>query len=61
LMATLGRLRGRYTTILIAHRMSTVRSCELIFQLEHGKVIGSGTYDALLKDSEAFRHMAGLR
>jgi ATP-binding cassette, subfamily B, bacterial PglK len=46
---------------MIAHRMSTVRSCDLIFQLEHGKVIGSGTYDALLKDSEAFRRMAGLR
>jgi ABC-type multidrug transport system fused ATPase/permease subunit len=61
LMATLGRLRGRYTTILIAHRMSTVRSCDLIFQLEHGKLIGSGTFDALLKDSEAFRRMAGLR
>lgn len=61
LMATLGRLRGRYTTILIAHRMSTVRSCDLIFQFEHGKIIGSGTYDALLKDSEAFRRMAGLR
>ena len=61
LMATLGRLRGRYTTIVIAHRMSTVRSCDLIVQLEHGKVIGSGTYDALLKDSEAFRRMAGLR
>jgi ABC-type multidrug transport system fused ATPase/permease subunit len=60
-MATLGRLRGRYTTILIAHRMSAVRSCDLIFQLEHGKVIGSGTYDDLLKDSEAFRRMAGLR
>ncbi len=61
LMATLGRLRGRYTTIVIAHRMSTVRSCDLIIQLEHGKVIGSGTYDALLRDSEAFRRMAGLR
>ena len=60
-MTTLRRLRGRYTTILIAHRMSTVRSCDLIFQLEHGKVIGSGTYDALLKNSEAFRRMAGLR
>jgi ATP-binding cassette, subfamily B, bacterial PglK len=61
LMATLGRLRGRYTSILIAHRMSTVRSCDLIFQLEHGRVIGSGTYDGMLKDSEAFRRMAGLR
>jgi ATP-binding cassette, subfamily B, bacterial PglK len=61
LMATLGKLRGRYTSVLIAHRMSTVRACDLIFQLEHGKVIASGTYDQLLRDSEAFRQMAGLR
>ena len=61
LMATLGRLRGRYTTILIAHRMSTVRSCDVIFELENGKVIGSGTYDGLLKSSEAFRRMTGVR
>jgi ABC-type multidrug transport system fused ATPase/permease subunit len=61
LMATLQRLRGRYTTVLIAHRMSTVRWCDRIFQLEHGKLIGSGTYDGLLRDSEAFRRMAGLR
>ena len=61
LMATLGRLRGRYTSILIAHRMSSVRSCDVIFELEDGKLIGSGTYDGLLKSSEAFRRMAGVR
>jgi ABC-type multidrug transport system fused ATPase/permease subunit len=61
LMATLARLRGRYTSILIAHRLSTVRSCDVIFQLESGKIIGSGTYDGLLKSSEAFRRMAGVR
>jgi len=61
LMATLGRLRGRYTIMLVAHRMSTVRCCNVIFQLEQGRVIGSGTYDGLLKSSEAFRHMAGVR
>ena len=61
LMTTLGMLKGRYTSVLIAHRMSTVRACDLIFQLEHGKVIASGTYDQLLRDSETFRRMAGLR
>jgi ABC-type bacteriocin/lantibiotic exporter with double-glycine peptidase domain len=61
LMATLGRLRGRYTTILIAHRMSTVRSCDIIFELENGKIIGSGTYDGLLKSSAVFRRMTGVR
>ena len=61
MIVTLERLRGRYTTILIAHRLSSVRSCELIFELEDGKLINSGTYDGLLKSSEAFRRMAGIR
>jgi ABC-type multidrug transport system fused ATPase/permease subunit len=61
LMATLGRLRGRYTTILIAHRMTAVRSCDVIFELENGKITGSGTYDELLKSSAVFRRMTGVR
>jgi ATP-binding cassette, subfamily B, bacterial PglK len=61
LMATLGRLRGRYTTILVAHRMTTVRSCDIIFELENGKITGSGTYDGLLKSSAVFRRMTGVR
>lgn len=61
LMAALGRLRGRYTVVLVAHRMSTVRDCDVIFELEHGELTNSGTYDALLTSSEAFRHMAGIR
>jgi ABC-type bacteriocin/lantibiotic exporter with double-glycine peptidase domain len=61
LMSTLGRLRGRYTTILIAHRMTTVRSCDIIFELENGKITGSGSYDALLKSSAVFRRMTGVR
>jgi HlyD family secretion protein len=60
LMMTLGSLHGRYTTILIAHRMSTVRSCDIIFELENGKITGSGTYDGLLKSSAIFRRMTGV-
>lgn len=61
LMVTLGSLRGRYTTILIAHRMSTVRSCDIIFELENGKITGSGTDDGLLKSSAVFGRMTGVR
>ena len=61
LMATLEGLKGRYTSILIAHRMSTVRACDLIFLLENGRITASGTYDELVRDSEAFRRIAGLR
>ena len=58
LMATIARLRGRYTIILIAHRLSTVRVCDLIFEFDHGRVTGSGTYNRLLKNSETFRRLA---
>lgn len=41
------------TTIIIAHRLSTVRHAKMIYVLEHGKIIESGTHDELvLKEGE---------
>ena len=61
LMATIARLRGRYTVILIAHRLSTVRACDVIFEIGQGKIVGSGTYDGLLGNSETFRRLVSVR
>jgi ABC-type multidrug transport system fused ATPase/permease subunit len=58
LMSTILRLRGRYTIILIAHRLSSVRSCDVIFELERGKIKASGSYVELLRNSETFRQLA---
>ncbi len=41
-------MHGR-TTILISHRVSTVRNAGHIFVLEHGRVAESGSHDELLK------------
>jgi ATP-binding cassette, subfamily B, bacterial PglK len=60
MMATIVRLRGRYTIIVIAHRLSTVRACDAIFEFDHGRVTASGTYDGLLKNSETFRRLANV-
>jgi ABC-type bacteriocin/lantibiotic exporter with double-glycine peptidase domain len=60
LIATLGGLRGRFTMILIAHRLSTVRFCDEIFELESGRIVGSGTYDELLQKSVGFRRLAAV-
>jgi len=57
LMATILRLRGRYTIILIAHRLGSVRACDLIYEFDQGKLSASGDYDALLRDSESFRKL----
>jgi ATP-binding cassette, subfamily B, bacterial PglK len=60
LMATIAGLRGRYTIILIAHRLSTVRACDVIFEFDHGEVSGGGTYDWLLENSETFRRLVSV-
>jgi HlyD family secretion protein len=61
LMDTLRRLRGRYTSIVVAHRMSTVRACDVIFEIGNGRIVCGGTYEGLLKTSEAFRRMSSQR
>ncbi len=37
------------TTLMIAHRLSTVRNCDLIIVLKHGQIVESGTHDQLLE------------
>jgi ABC-type bacteriocin/lantibiotic exporter with double-glycine peptidase domain len=60
LVATILRLRGRYTIILIAHRLSSVRACDVIFEIDRGKITGSGTYVELLRNSETFRQLVNV-
>lgn len=53
----LGKLK---TLIVIAHRLSTVRACDVIYLLQDGKIGASGTYSALALKNTYFRSMAGL-
>lgn len=59
LMDAIERLRGRHTVILVAHRLSTVRKCDRIIFLDHGRMAGLGTYDELRATNEGFRLLAG--
>lgn len=52
------RLRGDRTIIMIAHRLTTVRNCDMIYMLEEGEIIANGTYDELLEISTEFRKMS---
>ena len=51
-------LSGERTIILIAHRITTVINCDIIFFLRQGRMIASGTYDFLLSKNTEFRQMA---
>ncbi len=48
------------TIITIAHRLSTVRDCDVIVLLEGGRAVDQGTYAELMVRSQTFRGMAKL-
>jgi ATP-binding cassette subfamily C protein len=52
-------LREKKTIVIIAHRLSTVRSCDQLYLLKDGKVVDVGTYDELLRTSSDFKSMVG--
>jgi len=55
--AALRRLRAGRTTIVIAHRLSTVRDADRILVLDGGKIAAQGRHDELLKSSQLYRRM----
>ncbi len=55
--AALARLRERRTTVVIAHRLSTVRSADRIIVLDQGRVVEEGTHAALLAAGGAYARL----
>jgi ATP-binding cassette, subfamily B, bacterial PglK len=46
-MNSIAQLSGDKTILMIAHRLSTLRNCDVIYLLEQGRIASSGTYDEL--------------
>jgi ATP-binding cassette subfamily B protein len=59
-MDSIDELSSELTILLIAHRLTTVRSCDTIVELENGQVVAQGTYEQLLAVSSSFRSKAGV-
>jgi ABC-type multidrug transport system fused ATPase/permease subunit len=55
--AALRRLRAGRTTIVIAHRLSTVRDADRILVLDDGQIAAQGRHEALLETSQLYRRM----
>lgn len=50
-------LKGEYTILIVAHRLSTVIDCDKIFVVDEGKIIDSGSHKELLKRCEFYRNL----
>ena len=59
-LKSLDLMIGKRTMIVIAHRLSSIKKCDLIYFLRDGVVAESGTYEQLSKESPMFREYAAL-
>ncbi len=46
-------LKGEMTVVIIAHRLSTIKNSDLIFVIEKGKILESGSYEDLTLDRKS--------
>lgn len=60
IMEDIHRFVGRMTVVLVAHRLATVKACDVIYLLEAGRVVDTGTYEELVGRNRTFRMMANL-
>ena len=54
----LARLMAGRTTLLIAHRLSTVRKADLIYVIDRGKVVETGDHEALSAEGGLYARLA---
>jgi len=60
IIESLKTLPNDLTTIIIAHRLSTVKHADCIYVLKEGRVAAKGTYESLIHSNESFKTMVKL-
>jgi len=58
---SIDKLHGGPTILVVAHRLSTIRKADRIYVLEKGRIVESGTQEALLEANGRFRQLHDIQ
>ena len=61
ILSNLNKLREGKTTILIAHRISTIENMDKIIFIDDGEIIAIGTHAELYETCEDYRNLVDLQ
>ncbi len=54
-------LKGKYTVLIVAHRLSTIKNVDRIVIMDRGEIVDEGSFQGLVSSSHKFKRMVELQ
>lgn len=61
IQSNIDALKGQYTLLIVAHRLSTIKNVDKIVLMSQGYIEREGTFKDLSNNAESFKNMIGLQ